>query len=176
MEEGIEPEEIKTLSSPEEIQQIYRSLIQSALSEISLIIPTRNTLSRQHKIGLTDLIKIAALEKNVQINIAIPRYEILKQLDVECKVIHPEEEAADNLREIEELPLISQNITVRKYFSSINQISEIKSTILLVDRQSYLVIDLKDDSRDKFNDAIGLATYSKSKSRTQSYGFIFDTI
>jgi two-component system sensor histidine kinase VicK len=176
MEEGIEPEEIKILSNPEDIQLLYRNLIQTALSEISLIIPTRNTLSRQHEIGLTDLIKKAAIEKNVQINIAIPRYEMLKQLDVELKVIHPEEVAADNLNDIEELPLISQNIIIRKFFSSINQTSEMKSTILLVDRQSCLVIDLKDDSSDKFSDAIGLATYFKTKSCTQSYGFIFDTI
>jgi hypothetical protein len=114
MEEGIESEEIKILSSPEDIQKLYRSLIQSALSEISLLIPTRNTLSRQHKIGLADLIKIAAIEKNVQINIAIPRYEMLKQLDVELEVIHPEEKAADNLRE--------------KFFSSINQ--QVKSSQL----------------------------------------------
>jgi two-component system sensor histidine kinase VicK len=59
---------------------------------------------------------------------------------------------------------------------SINQTSEIKSTILLVDRQSCLVIDLKDDSSDKFSDTIGFATYFKTKSRTQSYGFIFDTL
>lgn len=80
------------------------------------------------------------------------------------------------MQEIEDLAAQSQNITVRIYLSSINQNSKIKSTILLVDRQSSLIIDLKDDSKDTFVDAIGFATYSKDRSRAQSYNFIFDTI
>jgi len=125
-----------------------------------LLVATPNALLRQHKIGLTDLVKEAAVEKNVRVNLAIPRYETEKQ----------------TLQQVEELPAQSQNIRVRKYLSSINQNSRIKSTILLVDRQFSLIIDLKDDSQDTFTDAVGFATYSRSKSRTQSYSFIFDTV
>lgn len=75
-----------------------------------------------------------------------------------------------------ELPRVSQNITVIEYLSSINQISQFKSTILLVDRQSALIIDVKNDSTDRFTEAVGFATYTNSKSRIQSYNFIFDTI
>jgi two-component system, OmpR family, sensor histidine kinase VicK len=160
LDSNIESGQFKILSNPEEIQQLYHNLIRSAYSEISLLVATPNALLRQHKIGLTDLVKEAAVEKNVRVNLAIPRYETEKQ----------------TLQQIEELPSQSQNIIVRKYLSSINQNSRIKSTILLVDRQSSLVIDLKDDSKDSFTDAIGFATYSRSKSRTQSYSFIFDTV
>ncbi|HEX9319194.1 MAG TPA: HAMP domain-containing sensor histidine kinase [Nitrososphaeraceae archaeon] len=160
MDSSIESGQIKILSNPEEIQQLYHNLIRSAYSEISLLVATPNALLRQHKIGLTDLVKEAAVEKNVRVNLAIPRYETEKQ----------------TLQQVEELPAQSQNIRVRKYLSSINQNSRIKSTILLVDRQFSLIIDLKDDSQDTFTDAVGFATYSRSKSRTQSYSFIFDTV
>lgn len=174
MDAGTDSGEIRILSNPEEIQQLYLDLIQSASSEISLIISTPNAVVRQHKIGLTDSVKAAALEKNVQVNLAIPRFEALKQ-NYNPRSIS-QELVAKNLQEIEELPAQSQNITVRKYLSSVYQTSRIKSTLLLIDRNSSLIVDLKDDSRDAFTDAIGSATYSVSKARTQSYGFIFDTI
>ena len=111
------------------------------------------------------------MEKNVQVNLAIPQYENHEQGHHE-----PENSVVENLREVEELPSISQNIIVRNYLSSINQTSQFKSTIILVDRQSALIVDIKDDRRDEFTDAIGFATYTNSKSRIQSYNFIFDTI
>src|SRR5437867_2864400 len=173
LDTGIESAEIKILSNPEEIQILYQNLIQSASSEISLIVATPKALLRQHKIGLTNLVKTAALEKNVHVNLAIPRYGTEKQ---NYNFHNLSQELAKKLQEIEDLAAQSQNITVRIYLSSINQNSKIRSTILLVDRQSSLIIDLKDDSKDTFIDAIGFATYSKNKSRAQSYNFIFDTI
>lgn len=166
MDAGLEPGEIKVLSNPVEIQRVYLNLIQSATSEISLIISTPNAALRQDKIGLTDLIKTAAIEKNVQVNLALPRFDSYQL----------QESVNKYFQDLEQLALESQNIIVRKYLSSVYQTSKIKSTLLIVDRQSSLIVDLKDDSKDIFIDAIGYATYSESKARTLSYAFIFDTI
>ena len=57
MEQGIEPEEIKILSNPDDIQHLYKDLLQSATSEISLIVSTPNALFRQQEIGIIELIK-----------------------------------------------------------------------------------------------------------------------
>jgi two-component system, OmpR family, sensor histidine kinase VicK len=57
MEQGIEPEEIKILSNPDDIQHLYKDLLQSAMSEISLIVSTPNALFRQQEIGIVELIK-----------------------------------------------------------------------------------------------------------------------
>ena len=168
--------EIKVLSNPVEIQQIYLDLIQSASSEISLIISTPNAALRQHKIGLTDLLKTAASEKNVQVNLAIPRLDSHEQNYNYNSKSFSQGTVRRNLQELELLASEFRNIIVRKYLSSVYQTSEIKSTILIVDRKSSLIIDLRDDSKDTFVDAIGFATYSESKTRTLSYAFIFDTI
>jgi len=45
----------------------------------------------------------------------------------------------------------------------IEQMSETKATILVVDRKISLVMELKDDTKSTFHDAIGLSTYSNSK-------------
>lgn len=166
MEEEIEQEEIRVLTDPFEITKLYNDLLQSAMSEISLIVSTANALLRQHNIGIMGQMKIAAEQRNVQVNLAVPNFEKQKV----AKSI------SESLQELEELPAMSRNIHVRNYQQSINQTSKINSTILLVDRQFSLVIDSKDDLKENFMDAIGFATYSSSSSRTQSYNFIFDTI
>lgn len=51
-----------------------------------------------------------------------------------------------------------------------------RMTILVVDRTYSLVVELKDDSKDNLEEAIGLATYSNSKSTVLSYVSIFDTL
>jgi two-component system, OmpR family, sensor histidine kinase VicK len=49
-------------------------------------------------------------------------------------------------------------------------------TILVVDRAHSLVVELKDDSREVSEEAIGLAAYSNSKSTALSYVSIFESI
>ena len=51
-----------------------------------------------------------------------------------------------------------------------------RMTILLVDKKYSLVVELKDDSKYTFEEAIGLATYSNSKSTVLSYVSIFETL
>ena len=52
----------------------------------------------------------------------------------------------------------------------------IKTTFLIVDKKSILIIDVKDDTQENFIKAVGYATYHTSKSRIESYNFIFDTV
>ncbi len=169
MEQGIEPEEIKILSNPDDIQRLYKDLLQTAMSEISLIVSTPNALFRQQEIGIIELIKKAAIERNVKINLIISKYEKSSQNQ-------PSQVTKSDMSELNELPIVSNNIRVRSHLPSINKTSKIKSTILLADRECSLLIDLKDDLSENFTDSIGFASYSNSKSRTQSYNFIFDTI
>ena len=56
----------------------------------------------------------------------------------------------------------------------IEQMTETKATILVVDRKSSLVMELKDDSKITFSEAIGLSTYSNSRAGVLSYLAIFE--
>ena len=51
-----------------------------------------------------------------------------------------------------------------------------KATILLVDRKESLVMELKDDTKDNFTEAIGLSTHSNSKANVLSYVAIFENL
>jgi signal transduction histidine kinase len=61
-------------------------------------------------------------------------------------------------------------------FRYIEQMSETRATILVVDRKSSLVMELRDDSKSTFLEAIGLSTYSNSKAGVLSYVAIFENL
>ncbi len=66
----------------------------------------------------------------------------------------------------------SGNIDIRY----IEESSGTKATILVVDRKTSLVMELKDDSKTTFFEAIGLSTYSNSRPGVLSYVSIFESL
>ena len=50
------------------------------------------------------------------------------------------------------------------------------ATILVVDRKASLVMEIRDDSKTTFDEAIGLSTYSNSKAGVLSYVGIFEKL
>jgi signal transduction histidine kinase len=54
--------------------------------------------------------------------------------------------------------------------------SNTKATILIIDKSESLVMELKDDTKDTFIEAIGLSTHSNSKARVLSYIAIFENL
>jgi len=58
----------------------------------------------------------------------------------------------------------------------IEKTSDTKATILVVDRKVSLVMELRDDSKRTFDEAIGLSTYSNSRPGVLSYVSIFENL
>ena len=54
--------------------------------------------------------------------------------------------------------------------------SHTKATILTVDGKDSLVMELKDDTKDTFDEAIGFCTHSTSKASVLSYIAIFENL
>ena len=161
LEVGVDPEEVKVLSDPSEIRRTYLSLINSANSEISLIIATPKALQRNYRGGIISNLIEASEKRNVNVNLVIPTYENDKMED---DFLHTES-LAKNFR-----------FRVKSIVPATTQTHKIKTTFLIVDKKSVLIIDVKDDNKDNFIEAVGYATFHTSKSRTESYNFIFDTI
>jgi two-component system, OmpR family, sensor histidine kinase VicK len=58
----------------------------------------------------------------------------------------------------------------------IEQASQTKVSVLLVDRKFSLIVELKDDAKESSLEAIGLATYSNSPATVLSYVSIFESL
>ena len=110
------------------------------------------TLLHQEKVGGIDLLIKNAVKYKTLIKILVP---------IEDKIANT----------IQRLGRINE-VQIR----NIEPTMQTRMTILVVDRKYSLVIELKDDTKDNFEEAIGLATYSNSKSTVLSYVSIFDTL
>lgn len=161
LEVGIEPEEVKVLSDPVEIRKTYLALIESAKSEISLIIATPKALQRNYKGGIISMLIEASEKRNVTVNLVIPTYDNDK---IQDDFLHSES-LAKNFR-----------FRLKSIAPITTQTHKIKTTFLIVDKKSVFIIDVKDDNKENFIEAVGYATFHTSKSRTESYNFIFETI
>ena len=152
--------DIEVIPNSARARELYLNLVKSANEEVLLIFPTTNAFIRQHKMGVIHLAKEAAQQRNVKVRILMPMNELTEPL-----VRSLTEEDSHHYRKYD--------IDVRYY---IERSSGTKATILLVDRKASLVMELRDDSKGTFEEAIGLSTYSNSRSGVLSYVSIFENL
>ena len=155
IEKGVDPERIDIISKSNNVRNLYIDLLRTAKKEIMLIFPTSNAFIRQHKIGVTDALLESATSNNIPVRVLMPKSEFAIQ-------------SIDLLKK-EKYVIGNNNFEIRH----IDQLSDTNATILIIDKKVSLVMELKDDTKDTFYDAIGLSTYSNSKAGVLSYVSVF---
>ena len=148
IEQGIEPQRVEVIYDPGQTLELYQSLIMSAEQEIKLMFPTCNAVTRQDKAGILYLLQEAA--RKCQIKLLMPNDELVSNF----------------------VPA-SNNAIVTRF---IEQQEGGKATILIVDNKASLMMELKDDSKKTFHEAIGLSTFSNSKAGVLSYVSMFESL
>jgi two-component system, OmpR family, sensor histidine kinase VicK len=149
IEQGVEPQRIDVVYDAGQTLALYQSLIMSAEKEIKIMFPTANALIRQDKAGILFLLQEAA--KKCQVKVLIPNDELTRNF----------------------IPTNNNtSITTRV----IEQQESGKATILIVDNKASLMMELKDDRKKTFHEAIGLSTYSNSKAGVLSYVSMFESL
>jgi two-component system, OmpR family, sensor histidine kinase VicK len=164
VEEGVESD-IEVIQNPDRTEELYWDIAKSAEKEILLILPTANAVSRQEKMGVIKYLAETAKSRNIQVRILMPK--------VNLSHYHHRHRAID-----ESNPLHQQqdNSTDALNVRYLQQLSDPKATILIADRKVSLVIELRDDTKSTFHEAIGLSTYSSSKPGVLSYVSIFENL
>jgi two-component system sensor histidine kinase VicK len=150
IEQGIEPQRIEVVYDAGQALELYQSLIMSAEKEIKVVFPTTNALVRQDKAGILFLLQEAAAVKKCQV-----------------KVLMPNDESIFNF-------ISTNNNNVSARFIDLHESG--KATILIVDNNVSLMMELRDDSKKTFHEAIGLSTYSNSKAGVLSYVSMFESL
>jgi two-component system, OmpR family, sensor histidine kinase VicK len=149
IEQGIEPQRIAVIYDAQQALELYQSLIMSAEKEIKVVFPTTNALIRQDKAGILFLLQEAATIKKCQVKVLMPNDELIRNF-------------------------IRDRSGISTRF--IEQEESGKATILIIDNKVSLVMELKDDSKKTFHEAIGLSTYSNSKAGVLSYVSMFESL
>jgi sugar-specific transcriptional regulator TrmB len=147
---------IKTIREPFETQKLAINLLKSATFEILLLYSTANTFRRAEKEGVLESLGKAA-EHGV-------RVRILVQIDDD-----------DTVKEIIQKKLkerYAQQINIQYMRKPLQN----KITTLIIDQAVCLAVEVNDDTKKTFEEAMGMATCSNSESTVSSNISIFETL
>ena len=162
IEEGIDFGKTDLIQTPQRILELFLKMIQSAQHEILLIIPTTNAFLREERIGAIELLRQAAVERNVRVRIITPPSAVIENI------------LQDEGDRIEEKNNDLKGLEIQYSDIRFEQTAVTTVTILVVDRMRSLAIEKTDDSKLNFMEAIGLSTFSNSEPTVMSYVSIFE--
>jgi two-component system sensor histidine kinase VicK len=114
--------------------------------------------------GIIKYLAEATKSRNIQVRILMPNVNLSHHHH------HHAIEESKPVQQQQDNPSDSLNV---RYMQ---QLSDTKATILIADRKVSLVIEVRDDSKSRFYEAIGLSTYSNSKPGVLSYVSIFENL
>jgi signal transduction histidine kinase len=147
----------KVIENAVKTKQYFIDLVRNAKQEILILFPSLNAVKREVIMGIIDLLKKRSAE-NIRIKILSPVNENVQE------ILFP--------KDVEGKYNVTENIISREIRKQENLIS----TIVIVDRKYVLATELKDDSKELFEEAIGVSTYSTSKPTVLSYISIFESL
>jgi len=154
IEGGIESADVEVIPMSAIAGVLYLNLVKKAQKEIIIMFPTTNAFIRQKNMGVIQFSEEAARARNVKVRILMPFHKSTE----------------DVVRQLKED--YQEHIDIRY----IEKMSDTKATILVVDRKVSLVMEIRDDSKQTFDEAIGLSTYSNSRPGVLSYVSIFENL
>lgn len=153
IEQGVESSDLEIIKNPREAIKRAHQIIKLAQHEVLRIYPSLNAFHRQVRIGAIDLFR-EVLEHGAKVRILIP---------------------ADNeqiTQIVDDMVLDLPQLDIR----SIDRSLQTQMGIIVVDRKESLIVELRDDTKENYYDAAGLAAYSNSKPIALSYVSIFESL
>jgi len=141
------------IENPYKIHQLLINSLKEATTEILIILPSINAFFRYQKINAFNILENKILSNNIQHNNIIVKILTPTNNDINKSIIS----ICNRIRKINSQ---KENIEFRR----IEPISEFNTACIIVDKKKLLVIELKDDSKDNFLEAIGSSTYSNIRS------------
>jgi two-component system, OmpR family, sensor histidine kinase VicK len=171
IEEGIIPEVTEVIRNPDKAQELEWNLLKLATKEIQIIYSTVKAYKMQDKVGVIDyLAKLAAKNDGIKVRMLTPNdlsiKESLKRLkdsnNVDINYIEPKS------------GIIINTILVDKKYSLVIELKD--KDYLTEEKDSAIIPTIAKTETTAAATAIGISTYSNSKSTVLSYYSIFETL
>ena len=156
---------IKEISQAAKIKDLYLELLKLSKNEIMMIFPTNRAFDRQERIGIIGLVKQVARGKSLRVRVLVA----VENSEISQEFVQEPFSLKENYQQDP-----TSNIEIR--YIAEQRSDDLLEIILIVDRKVSFVIELVDDTKATFEEAIGLATYSNSKSTALSYVSIFESL
>ncbi len=172
IEKNIPAERTEVVSDPHGIESFYKNIINNAKQEIMLILPiTVDTFANEKRIAIIDSLKESA-KRNVKIRI----------------LVHSKREDDDTAQEqginnnLKPQGILVNQLSIRPIEKAQGREGEEEGDgmrrviTVIADNKTSLVIELKNDEKENFVDAIGSAVLSTGKALASSYARIFESL
>jgi two-component system, OmpR family, sensor histidine kinase VicK len=158
---------IEIIHEAAKIRDLYTGLLNHAVTEIMLMIPTDNALERDKNSGIIQMLRDRSANHGIRVRILSP-----------AKVIsfHDDGSHSEATKAISDKTNARRNTNFQTRLIAQTIGQEHRSTILIVDRKFSLIMELKDDSEEEFMEAIGTSVYSNSNATVSSYASIFENL
>jgi signal transduction histidine kinase len=155
IQKGLDSEDIEIIQNPEAIEKLVNDLTKSSREEIVGIFSSSNAFRRQERSGSFEVVK-----------------DMVKLFGINVRILVPGDDFVNDAISQLNIEKLSNKIQIRVIDPSM----QTKVSIMVIDKKHSLVIELRDDTKKTTADAIGLATYSNSKSTVLSYSSIFESL
>lgn len=140
IKEGIEEPRMRIIRNRTEVPEVFVQMVDQANEELLLLLPSSNSYRRLEKIGVIDSLRKAA-KRGVKIRILAPRVSAQESLAGSGGI----------------------------EFKAIREATGLNTvTVLVVDKTRSLIIEQQDDTKEKFVESIGVATYSSRGSTVKA--------
>lgn len=150
---GAEEEFMKTILDSLQVKSLVLDLIGSAIYEIAILFSTRNSFLIAEREGILEEISRVS-KQGVKVKILVMQDETVKEIsNTKLKAPH------DNIQ-----------------VNYLQQLLPTKITTFIVDQTKSLRVEVNDDTKGTFHEAIGLATYSNSESTVFSNVSMFESL
>ena len=159
VEEGSDTTNIEIIDNPRGALRLAAEIVGSAKEEVLRIYPPVNALRRQVRVGALDLFG-KLMNRGGKVRMVIPSD------DKELKSI------LDEVNEAGISPVLSSQLDIR----SVDKSLQTHIGIIVVDRKESIIVESKDDTKDSYFEAAGLAAYSNSMQIALSYASIFESL
>ena len=166
------------LKDPYKTQQLLIQYIQKATKEILIILPSINAFFRHRKIGIFNILEKKLLNINNNNNNNHVDDDLENSNKLLVKILTPANNKIEkNITSIyKRLKKTNKQKEENIEFRRIESLSEIKTACIILDKKDVIIIELKNDSKDNFLEAIGSSIYSNTPTTVFSYISIFDTL
>ena len=158
IEEGDIIGSTEIIQIPIKTKELFINLVKKSKEQVLLLLPSINAFFREERLGIFNYLKESALKNGINVKILTPTNDIIDRIIQNIKNNN------------------NNNFVIQCFENTSTDIKINTITILVVDSKESLVIEKKDDSKEDFIDAIGLATYSTSKSTVLSYVSVFESL
>jgi two-component system, OmpR family, sensor histidine kinase VicK len=153
LEEGRGLANVDLILNPEESLRKAWTLVGSAKEEVLLMFSTPSAFRRQVKMGGLQVVLRSIQENHATV-----------------KILIPDDGSAAEL--VEQINKVLPQGSIRVMDSSLNT----SITAVITDRKQLMLFELKDDTKETSNEAVGLALYLDSRTLALSYASIFDNL